>query len=199
MSQPQLSASLCPDCGAAIRPDTAACWLCRRPLVITAELVEGGTPPKSAFVAANRANPALFSLETLMLVITLIAVCLGVIMAAPGLGVVVALVAGPALVRSLVAGYQERQAGTPMTLGDKLLTFVASTGVSLAVLVTGWTAFAAACMGSCFVAAGIDEFGGGAWFRVNGDSIFFVLFAVSGTIGLATAGWLFWVLRPRRK
>ena len=131
-------------------------------------------------------------------VITLIAVCLGVIMAAPGLGVLVALVAGPALVRSLVAGYQERKAGTPMTLGDKLLTFMASTGVSLAVLAAGWMAFAAACMGSCFVAVGLESAAQGTWLQSNSEAIFYVLFAVSGTIALATAGWMFWVLRPRR-
>jgi hypothetical protein len=191
--------SHCPDCGAAIRREDALCWLCHRSLLVEAEAVEAGSPFRPQ-AQPPRANPAQFSLETLMLVITLIAVCLGVIMAAPGLGILVAVVAAPALVRTLVAGYQERKAGRPMTLGEKLLTFLASTGVSLAVLVTGWTAFAAACLGSCFVAVGLESAArGSGWWQGNADTIFFVLFAVSGTIGLATAGWIYWVLRPRRK
>jgi hypothetical protein len=186
----------CPECGAAVKPLDASCWLCHRSLVVQAEVVEPG-PAHARRLPPRAANPAQFSLETLMLVITLIAVCLGLIMAAPGWGIVVAIVAAPALVRTLVAGYQERKAGTPMALGEKVLTFIASTGVTLAVLVTGATAFAAACMGSCFVALNLESAVPGAQWR-NSDWIAYVLLGVSSLIGLGTAGWMFWVLRPRR-
>jgi hypothetical protein len=196
MSATPAAATHCPDCGAEVPAESLKCWLCHRQLAVQAELVE----PTSPFRAPpRRASPAQFSLETLMLVITLIAVCLGVIMAAPGLGILVAIVAAPALVRTLVAGYQERRAGTPMTLSEKLLAFLASTGVAVAVVVTGWTAFAAACLGSCFVLVGLESTGTANWLRTNDDTIFFVLFGVSALVGLGTAGWLFWVLRPRRK
>ena len=156
--------------------------------------------PSAAQLAPPKwVNPAQFSLETLLLVITLVAVCLGMIMAEPGLGIVVAIVATPALVRTLVAGYQQRKAGTPMTLGEKLLTFAASTGVAVAVLVTGGTAFAAACVGSCFVALGVSQGGSGpGWNQTFEQVVIPGLLIFSATIGLATAGWLFWVLRPRR-
>jgi hypothetical protein len=186
----------CPDCGAEAPADSLKCWLCHRQLAVQAELVDEDSP-RSHRAPPRRTSGVQFSLETLMLVITLFAVCLGVIMAAPGLGILVAIVAAPALVRTLVAGYQERKAGTPLTLGEKLLTFLASTGVSLAVVITGWTAFAAACLGSCFVVVGLESTGGN-WWRTYDDTIFFVLFGVSAIVGLGTAGWLFWVLRPRK-
>ncbi|MCI0360692.1 MAG: hypothetical protein L0211_19620 [Planctomycetaceae bacterium] len=186
----------CPECGAEVKPLDARCWLCHRSLIAEAEVVESDTPLPSRPVPPRRANAAQFSLETLMLVITLIAVCLGIIMAAPGYGIVVAMVAAPALVRTLMAGHQERKAGKPLALGEKVLTFIASTGVALAVLVTGGTAFAAACMGSCFVAAGLgDVYPGAGW---NNDLVAYFLLGVSGLVGLGTAGWMFWVLRPRR-
>jgi hypothetical protein len=189
----------CPECGAEIKPQDRQCWLCHRLLVIDAEVVESGSPFAEQVAPPKWVNPAQFSLETLMLVITLVAVCLGMIMALPGLGIVVAIVAAPALVRTLVAGYQERKAGTPMTLGEKLLTFAASTGVAVAVLVTGGTAFAAACVGSCFVALGVSQSGSGTgWNQTFEQVVIPGLLIFSATIGLATAGWLFWVLRPRR-
>ena len=88
-----------------------------------------------------------------------------------------------------------------MTLGEKLLTFLASTGVTLAVLVTGGTAFAAACAGSLFVACGLEAAGAGQSVLAgrNGEMVVFVLLGGVALIGLATAGWLFWVLRPRRQ
>ena len=198
MNQLSSSEPHCRDCGATIKPQDHQCWLCHRSLVVEAELVEPSSPLASHYVPPKRVNPAQFSLETLMLVITLIAVCLGMIMALPGLGIVVAIVAAPALVRTLIAGYQDRQAGTPMTLGEKLLTFAASTGVTLAVLVTGGTAFAAACAGMCFVALGLENAGGGLMGGSFGEKLVFVLLGASALIGLGTAGWLFWILRPRR-
>lgn len=197
---PDPAAPHCPECGAAARKADVKCWLCHRPLVVTAELVEAGSPFVDRPGPPKWVNPAQFSLETLMLVITLIAVCLGVIMAAPGWGVVLAIVAAPALVRTLVAGYQDRKAGTPMTLGEKLLTFLASTGVTLAVLVTGGTAFAAACAGSLFVACGLESTGAGPSVLRGrtGELVLYGLLGISALIGLGTAGWLFWILRPRK-
>jgi len=194
---PDPLSAACPECGASVKPQDATCWLCRRSLVALAELVQPATSPfRPGHAPRARANPAQFSLETLMLVITLIAVCLGMIMALPGLGILVAIVAAPALVRTLVAGYQDRVAGSPMTLGEKLLTFAASTGVTLAVLVTGGTAFGAACFGSCLVVVGIQGgvLGGGP----GTEALAYVLLGISALVGLATAGWLFWLLRPRR-
>jgi hypothetical protein len=190
---------LCPDCGAQVQPAAATCWLCQRPLAVVAEIVEPTPPPiiPAWEQARRKANPLQFSLESLMLVITLVAVCLGMIVAIPGLGVLVSIVAAPALIRTLVAGFQQRSAGTQMTLGEKALTFVASTGVTLAVLAAGGTAFASACFASCLVALGVSNAAspGG---RINEDFWIYVVLGFSSLVGLATTVWLFWVMRPQR-
>ncbi len=193
--------SRCPECGADVGPQDAACWLCRRPLasgdIITAEVFEPAAPPiVPAWVAAQRtANPAQFSLESLMLVITLVAVCLGMLVAAPGLGVLVSVVAAPALIRTLIAGYRERAAGGKLTLGEKLIAFLASTGITIAVLSAGATAFAAACFASCMVVLGVSSGGGGG----PQESLIYAAFGFSTLVALAVTIWLFWLLRPRKK
>jgi hypothetical protein len=157
------------------------------------------TPPPilPAWEAARRrANPLQFSLESLMLVITLVAVCLGMIAAIPGVGVLVSIVAAPALIRTLVAGFQQRAAGQQMTLSEKALAFLASTGITLAVLTAGGTAFATACFASCLVALGISEATSSS--RVmNEEGLIYTVLGFSSLVGLATTIWLFWLLRPK--
>ncbi len=195
--------SLCPDCGAQVQPTATACWLCQKPLASQAEIVEAEivepTPPPiiPAWEQARRqASPLQFSLESLMLVITLVAVCLGMIVAMPGVGVLVAIVAAPALVRTLIAGFQQRAAGTQMTLSEKALTFLASTGITMAVLAAGGTAFASACFASCLVALGVSSAtnprGG-----FNEDWLIYAVLGFSSLVGLATTIWLFWLMRPQ--
>jgi hypothetical protein len=195
MSNPgATSQTLCPECGAAVQPADSACWLCHRSLTVVAEVVE--TPVVPDWERQRRANPTQFSLESLMLVVTLVAVCLGMIMALPGLGILISIVAAPALVRTLIAGYQEKAAGGHLTLAEKVMAFIASTGVTLAVLVTGFAAFGAACFGSCLVMAGVASTGANR--GVNGDTLIMALLGFSALVGLAAAIAMFWLLRPRR-
>jgi hypothetical protein len=189
--------ALCPECGASVKASDDACWLCKRPLAVAAELV--GLPVPAVvpdWVQRQRqANPAQFSLESLMLVITLIAVCLGMIAAVPGLGVLVSIVAAPALIRTLIAGYYEKAAGGKLTLGEKVMAFVASTGVTLAVLATGASAFATACFGTCLVFIGLES--GNLLRGRSEETVMFAFLGISALVGLATAGWMFWILRPK--
>lgn len=205
MTSPPASAGnpLCPDCGAQVQPAAAACWLCQKPLASQAEIVEAEivepTPPPiiPAWEQARRtASPLQFSLESLMLVITLVAVCLGMIVVMPGLGVPVAIVAAPALVRTLIAGFQQRAAGSQMTLSEKALTFLASTGITMAVLAAGGTAFATACFASCLVALGVSE-ATSSNRGFNEDWLIYAVLGFSSLVGLATTIWLFWLMRPQ--
>jgi hypothetical protein len=194
---------LCPACGAQVQPTSTACWLCQEPLaspaeIVEAELVEPTPPPIiPAWEQARRtASPLQFSLESLMLVITLVAVCLGMIVAMPGVGVLVAIVAAPALVRTLIAGFQQRAAGSQMTLSEKALTFLASTGITMAVLAAGGTAFASACFASCLVALGVSSATTPSG-RINEEYWIYIVLGFSSLVGLATTVWLFWLLRPQ--
>ena len=68
----------CPECGARVKPTDAKCWLCGRELVLTADVVEESS--QSPFAASwsprvgVQPRPFQFSLESLLLVITLAAV-----------------------------------------------------------------------------------------------------------------------------
>lgn len=208
MTEPQAqsdqpTARSCPECGARLKAADAKCWLCGRPIkddaVVIAEVI-GGAAPEWVQAHQPPLKPWQFSLESMLLVITLVAVCLGMIVAMPGIGVLAAIVAGPALIRTLMVGYQERRAGHKQSIGEKVLAFLASTGVAIAVLLAGASAFGAACFASCLVVLGLESTrpgGGGAGGQWMEYAIW-AAFAFSSIVGIATAGWLFWITRPIR-
>jgi hypothetical protein len=131
-----------------------------------------------------------FSLASLILVMTLVAVCLGVLMAAPGLGILLIIVAVPALVRTVVSGSQQKRTGAPLSLGQKVVAFLMSLGLMIAVGIAGIIAFEIACWGSCAVVAAAAGEGGGALYTG------LILGAVAG---LGTIGYLFYLTMPRRQ
>jgi hypothetical protein len=92
-----------------------------------------------------------FTLGSLMLVIALVAVCLGVLREVPGLGVILILVATPALARTLGAASHRKRVGRPMTAVEKVEAFVASVGVVTAIGVSALIAFVATCVPVGFV------------------------------------------------
>jgi hypothetical protein len=113
--------------------------------------------------------------------------------------VLVSVVAAPALIRTLMAGYQEKAAGSKLSLGEKVVAFLASTGVTIAVLSAGATAFLAACFASCLVVLGVSNVGPGPGGGViNEEVLIFSALGFSILVGLAVSIWLFWLLRPRK-
>jgi hypothetical protein len=191
------SEAYCPECGASVKPGLDRCWLCQRPQPIDAIVIEP-PGPFSAAPPRRGASPTQFSLETLLMIVTLVAVCLGLLMAAPGLGVLVSIVAAPALVRTLIAGYQRRAVGTPLSAGEKVLAFLASTGVTFAVLLAGLAAFGTACFATCLGALGLEAVGGPSGPFSGGEWVVLLMLLTSAGVGIATAIWLFWILWPKR-
>ena len=204
MTEPQIQsdqprAHTCPECGARLKAADAKCWLCGRQLTHDAEIVEATiVAPEWAEAHQPPLKPWQFSLESLLLVITLVAVCMGMIVAMPGIGVLAAIVAAPALIRTLMVGYQERRLGHKQSMGEKVLAFLASTGVAIAVLLAGASAFGAACFASCLVVLGLESTRGGGAGGQWMDYAIWVAIGFSAIIGLGTAGWLFWITRPIR-
>jgi hypothetical protein len=192
----------CPECGARVKPTDARCWLCGRELVVLAEVV--GDAHESPFAASwnPRAGvkpvPWQFSLESLLMVITLAAVCLGAFAATPGLGILALIVATPALIRTLYEGHQARRAGKQLSLGEKVLAFSASAGIALAALVAAAGAFFVACTASiaaiCFSASA----GGGVSSGAE-QAIFMTCLIVCGLASLAAFAGIFWLTWPKRR
>jgi hypothetical protein len=127
--------------------ETTKCWLCgarlepgqkaaAQPQAPSADLgayaVEA--PPLAASpppAAPERRVAFQFSLATLMLTVTVVAVLLGVFVMSPGWGIVLAILMTPAWLRTCVVVSGREARGRPMSAHQKLELFAASVGVVL--------------------------------------------------------------------
>jgi len=203
-SKPARLPHACPECGARVKPADNKCWLCGRELVVTAEVVEDFAESPFAASWSPRADvksvPFQFSLESLLMVITLAAVCLGAFAATPGLGILALIVAAPALLRTVYEGRQARRQGKSRSLTEKLLSFAASAGIAVAALSAAAAAFFTACTASvlavCFTAAST---GNQNWGSGTQQTIFAVCAIVCVIATLAGFVGIFWLTWPRRR
>jgi hypothetical protein len=138
----------------------------------------------------RQGGPGQFSLASLILVMTLVAVCLGVLMAAPGLGILLIIVAVPALVRTVVTGSQQKGTGAPLSLGQKVVAFITSLGLMIAVGIAGIIAFEIACWGSCAAVAVVAG---------EGEGAFYTGLILGAVAGLGAIGYLLYLTMPRRQ
>jgi hypothetical protein len=187
----------CPECGAALDPREHKCWLCHRSLAIDAQLV----PERREPAAQNRqhVNPLQFSLESLLLVTTLIAVCLGAAVSMPGLGMVALFVAVPALVRTCLTGVAAKQTGQRLTATDKIMTFFASSAITLAAFLAAGIAFFTACTVSVLTGAAVAQVAGSSP-PVDAVAQFLILIAVILCCAVSIAAFvgIFWTTWPRK-
>ena len=137
-------ARVCPQCGAALSATATQCWLCRGKVDRQAATSPRDVPPPQTTPTTE--HPAVqFGLASLMLTITLISVCLGVMSMAPGLGILFAIFVTPAFVRTVMAAGRRRMTGQSMDVGEKLLAFAGSVGVVTIIGVAAGAAFYATC------------------------------------------------------
>ena len=118
MSLP-VASRVCAECGAAIDAGQSRCWLCKSERV--------GHAPVNPYASPLPTQDNLawqFSLSSLFLITTLIAVCLGVTLLMPGLGVLLWIFAVPALVRTVIDIRKHKRRGA--ALGALFLGFIAN-------------------------------------------------------------------------
>lgn len=191
---------LCTSCGAANRADAKACFLCGQPHdpdKSTANLAEvvwapvkGSTQPFNPYAppAAAAADSTTFELSSLMLVIALIAVCLGVTVEAPGMGVPMAIIATIALGRTSRFNAHYRTLGTRLSVGEKLAIFMSTVAIVYLVIIAGIVAFVVAFSAICAMS-------------MAGDTPIAVIAVVVGiAIFFALSALIRWLARvkPRR-
>lgn len=153
----------CAECGALLQRDVERCWLCDAPVhppaPANAPAPSGSTSPfdvASPFDAASpRAHAAphregSFSLATLMIVTTLVAVCCGLFLVAPGLAVTVCILIAPVLVRTAMVVRRREAAGRSVSLAERAALVVGSLVVAhvilAVVLVAAVGSFCAVCL-----------------------------------------------------
>lgn len=181
---PSADSARCPDCGALLQRGEDKCWLCRR------ERHADDARTSAPFAARERKPSGQFSLATVFLIITLVAVCLGTLRLAPGVGVLLLIVAVPALVRTCVVGVKEKRGGHSLSIGEKLIAFLASSAIVVLVGVAGFIAFQIACWGSCAAVAGIQQ--------KEGENAMLIGIGIGCIAGLGTIIWLIWKTWPRK-
>jgi hypothetical protein len=188
----------CPECGAELKVDDERCWLCRRDLVINAELV--ATPMAAGQSPFSAVHPLQFSLETLLLIVTLSAVCLGALVAAPGLGVLALIIVVPALIRTCLTGISSKRLGGKLTLADKIMAFLASAAITWAALVAAGIAFFAACTVSVFGAVAVGQAQGSR--PIDNSLANFLLWTAvvfCGVVSIGAFAGMFWLTWPKRQ
>ncbi|HUE74374.1 MAG TPA: hypothetical protein VMP01_26060 [Pirellulaceae bacterium] len=183
----------CPQCGASCAVEATQCWLCRAAL--PADVV--GTLRVPSVGDGTRSVPTTFSLATILLVITLIAVCLGVFRLSPGFGIAVVCFAVPALIRSVVVGVQQKRAGERQSIGEKLTAFAASLGIMLLVGIAGFIAFQIACWGTCGLITATAS--SSASSAPNLNLLLWSSVGLGSLSALAVGIWILWLTRPRRR
>lgn len=193
MPKADTAAASCPHCAARLQSEDTACWLC-------GGRINTGFPSDQRVATEANVPPTLapntaltFNLSSLMLIITLIAVCLGVFRLAPGLGIAAAVLATPALIRTMIFSKRRRARGDALNVGEKTLAFVGSVGVVLTICVGACAAFGAVCFGTAAIVCYSTQSMGG------GRAAIGIQLAIGGAvvIGLAVGGLLAWKLWPK--
>jgi hypothetical protein len=148
----------CPRCRAENAPQAPRCWLCG--IALPASV---GRPPAlsdraPALIEDVEIVPearATFSLTTLFLLTTLIAVCFGLFAIAPGLGILLAIAAVPAFLRTTLVAYRRGQLGRDISPARKIALFAGSLAttviMAIVVIVAAIGSFCAICL-----TAGVD-------------------------------------------
>jgi hypothetical protein len=189
-SPPPDDGSLCAECGARLAAEAGSCWLC------------GTTLPPAASAAAEpvaaseRRAAYQFSLASLMLTVTLVAVLLGLFRMAAGLGITLAILVAPAWLRTCIVAARRKARGQPVPIPSKLGIFASTMGIVFGIVVIIIAALVAAVSGYCGIAA-LGESQPGEWGPGPEDAPMFLLTALGALAAIAVVIAIFVACRRR--
>jgi hypothetical protein len=145
-------ADCCPHCGAVRKPGRSKCWLCGAALPppgVTVDDVESAVTPYRPSHLERRNQPFQYTLSSLFLLTTLVAIICSVFAIHPGLGVVAAVFAFPALLWTAESATRSGDYGKPMSAGRKTLTFILAFFASAATFISVIGTFVVAVLTTC--------------------------------------------------
>jgi hypothetical protein len=190
---------VCPQCLSLNQPEDITCFLCGHGLEKATLKIETGaqtspTPPRSSDSVNPYAPPAsdispavTFRISSLLLVIAVIAVCLGVAHENLVLGIILAVVVVPALVYTFIVVEKRSARGIPMAVPDKVVTFLVAIGGVLIIEFSGLVAFCMTC-----IPIGSVSFG------ANSAVGMIIALTLGGIAAVAAAGYATYLLVFRK-
>ena len=192
---------VCSRCFSSNRPEAVTCHLCAHRLDRAIPRLETGDPNSPMPVdspgevnpyapPASVFSPAFtFKISSLLLVIAVIAICLGVAHENLVLGILLSVAIVPALVYTVIVIEKRKARGIPMAFIDKVLTFVIAIG---GVVIVEFSAVVAFCM-TCYPIG---------YMTINVAGVFVglvVATAIGGVAGIAAAWFVTYRLVFRKR
>lgn len=118
--------------------------------------------PSETRQVTRQSPPFQFGLSSLLLITTLAAVVMSVSVMVPGVGIALAVLATPALIRTYVLVRRSRAGDKPATMNEKVLLFMACLAIATLIAMATGAAFFAACFlgfwgGSAAAGGGMDS------------------------------------------
>jgi hypothetical protein len=147
---------LCHACHAHLRTGDETCWLCGA--AVTPDVNAAAAKSPSAAAYSTKGSPgARFSLATLMMFMTLVAVVCGLISIAPGIGIALAVILLPVLAHTGISVRSEQAKGHSLRPGDQVGLFFGSLSLIVVAGVAASIAFGVTCFGGFFAGAAAGE------------------------------------------
>jgi hypothetical protein len=146
----------CHACQARLHPGAEKCWLCGA--LVTADAGDSVANVSAALPPTTAPRPATsFSLATLMLFVTLVAIVCGVFYLAPGLGAIMGLVLLPVMTHTVISVRRVESLGATLGTQDQIAMFFGSLSLVVAAGVAAAIAFGVTCAGGFFAGAAAGE------------------------------------------
>ncbi|MCA9264599.1 MAG: hypothetical protein KDA60_12145 [Planctomycetales bacterium] len=184
---------ICDTCSTENPPDATHCVRCHQ--VLPQNPFSSGLDVSDVGHVAVEADQShrRMALITLMLIVTLIAVSLALFRAAPGLGILVSILAVPAVARTAVRLNIARQQGEPVTTESRLAAFGASFGIVFLAAIASCVSFVVTCFAGFFGTAAIARTGD--WGDI--DLPFGIGLTSGGLTAVGIGIYLMWRFWPR--
>lgn len=136
---------ICPHCNAKQLGPSGDCWLCHKSLQESP-----CSAPEANALPSSQSESISFSLATLFLLITLASVCMGLLVALPGLGVLACIIMVPVFFRTVRVVRHREAMGKDVSPSKKIALFATSFAVSsvlvIVVCVSAFCSFCGVCL-----------------------------------------------------
>ncbi len=194
MSDVVQSLPACPNCDTPLQPKASYCAKCGMRSPGTGPFQQpgfGSSPPLPddyQRTEIGQGTVRSFSIASLLIVITVIGVLLGITVQAPGLGILLALLAVPPWIRTALVIRRQRAMGIQPTTSDRVALFMGSMFVTWVVLFSLVAACCVTFFFACLGAFAITSGGGNESFIWI--FIWSCILAVAGTLLFLFSFWI---------